>query len=311
MPIYLTLSIIIFQEHPFPTSAEMNNLATATELTYSQIVNWTTNVRKRNLKATVEKGKKPHHFLDFLFLADSRDKNESQGLLNRKKRSKQRARSSNRKRTSSFKLPTNNNYSGSYEAQTPSLNTPTSMQTLTDTKSMNDPQFPTFHLSMSGSTPSIHPGVMIPKVTPPRMHPISTLPKLDSSYEFPCPELPPSSIAFVGWPPLGDPIMDDKAMICEITKDGLVSTPKRRGSEDDISVDLEDCQLMEKLSNVFTEREDRDRGFALIENIDCRPFDLGELNRIVDPEDMKDDLGDADVMDLLGEEFVSDVEIEV
>lgn len=31
-------------------------------------------MRKRNLKATVEKGKKPHHFLDFLFLADYRDK---------------------------------------------------------------------------------------------------------------------------------------------------------------------------------------------------------------------------------------------
>ena len=31
-------------------------------------------MRKRNLKATVEGGKKPHHFLDFLFLAEHRDK---------------------------------------------------------------------------------------------------------------------------------------------------------------------------------------------------------------------------------------------
>ncbi len=45
----------------------------AAGLTKSQVVNWTTNVRKRNLKATVEKGKKPHHFLDFLFLANDRD----------------------------------------------------------------------------------------------------------------------------------------------------------------------------------------------------------------------------------------------
>jgi len=37
-------------------------------------VNWTTNVRKRNLKAVVENGKKPHHFLDFLFLAEDRDR---------------------------------------------------------------------------------------------------------------------------------------------------------------------------------------------------------------------------------------------
>ena len=45
-------------------------------MNYSQVVNWTTNVRKRNLKATVEGGKKPHHFLDFLFLAEHRDKKE-------------------------------------------------------------------------------------------------------------------------------------------------------------------------------------------------------------------------------------------
>jgi hypothetical protein len=48
-------------------------LSEKTGLTYSQVVNWTTNVRKRNLKATVENGKKPHHFLDFLFLAQHRD----------------------------------------------------------------------------------------------------------------------------------------------------------------------------------------------------------------------------------------------
>jgi hypothetical protein len=37
-------------------------------------VNWATNIRKRNLKGTVERGKKPHHFLDFLFLAVHREK---------------------------------------------------------------------------------------------------------------------------------------------------------------------------------------------------------------------------------------------
>lgn len=62
------------QSHPFPNCSEIEQLSKEAGLTYSQIVNWTTNVRKRNLKATVQGGKKPHHFLDFLFLADNRDK---------------------------------------------------------------------------------------------------------------------------------------------------------------------------------------------------------------------------------------------
>lgn len=52
---------------PFPSSADIYLLMDLTGLSHSQVVNWTTNVRKRNRKATCEQRKKPHHFLDFLF----------------------------------------------------------------------------------------------------------------------------------------------------------------------------------------------------------------------------------------------------
>ena len=66
------------KEHPFPDSNQIKKLAKETNLTYNQVVNWTTNVRKRNMKATVEGGKKPHHFLDFLFLSQERDRQAAQ-----------------------------------------------------------------------------------------------------------------------------------------------------------------------------------------------------------------------------------------
>jgi hypothetical protein len=58
--------------NPFPDPQEIQSLANQTGLSHSQVVNWTTNVRKRNRKATLG-GKKPHHFIDFMFLAQDRD----------------------------------------------------------------------------------------------------------------------------------------------------------------------------------------------------------------------------------------------
>lgn len=68
--------MIEHKEDPFPDQNETRKLMQLTNLSQSQVVNWTTNVRKRNRKATCEGGKKPHHFIDFLFLAQDREQRE-------------------------------------------------------------------------------------------------------------------------------------------------------------------------------------------------------------------------------------------
>lgn len=65
--------MIEHKEQPFPDQDAIEWLMARTGLSHSQVVNWTTNVRKRNRKATCEGGKKPHHFIDFLFLAHDRE----------------------------------------------------------------------------------------------------------------------------------------------------------------------------------------------------------------------------------------------
>ena len=65
--------MIEHSQTPFPEASDIAYLALQTGLTHSQVVNWTTNVRKRNLKATCRGSKKPHHFIDFLFLKQDRE----------------------------------------------------------------------------------------------------------------------------------------------------------------------------------------------------------------------------------------------
>ena len=64
----------------------MRCLAVATNLTYFQVLNFATNLRKRHMKATIENNKKPMHFLDFLFLANHRYKFHEDDDSNLRKR---------------------------------------------------------------------------------------------------------------------------------------------------------------------------------------------------------------------------------
>jgi len=72
--------MIAHKDQPFPDQQAIESLMQRTGLSQSQVVNWTTNVRKRNRKATCEGGKKPHHFIDFLFLAQDREEKQQQQL---------------------------------------------------------------------------------------------------------------------------------------------------------------------------------------------------------------------------------------
>lgn len=68
--------IIENKADPFPKTRDTAKLTTLTGLTHAQVVNWTTNVRKRNRKATLN-GKKPHHFIDFVFMAQEREEQKA------------------------------------------------------------------------------------------------------------------------------------------------------------------------------------------------------------------------------------------
>ena len=75
------------KKNPCPNSAAIEELMSLTGLSAQQITNWTTNVRKRNVKATTKGGKKPHHFIDFFFLAYQNDLiDENNGDLSTSKR---------------------------------------------------------------------------------------------------------------------------------------------------------------------------------------------------------------------------------
>lgn len=60
--------------YPYPNAYELEMLSMGSGLKVEQVNNWTTNVRKRKLKASVDLEKKPCDYLDFRFLAEHRDR---------------------------------------------------------------------------------------------------------------------------------------------------------------------------------------------------------------------------------------------
>ena len=329
------LPLFLEQSHPFPTKTEINALCEQTDLSYSQVVNWTTNVRKRNLKATVEKGKKPHHFLDFLFLADHRDKQhntdvilsftKSKSTSKRKKKGKvpqvkneesppPRRKNPSRSATKShYVLPTAKSYDSEHTALTAS--------TVADTDSFSSPERgmkKEEERNESSPTSVALPPLPVPKsrgktiLTSNKMHPNyyeypyypgKVLPSMSQS-----PQFLASMFPVFGYTTADQNLqismsteatkesktsqksassMNDENMLTEITKNGLVATPPRRESNDDIAIDANDQILLHKINNVFEEREKEDMEKArLEENKAMADFDESILT--------KDDNWDAD-----------------
>jgi len=317
------------------------------------VVNWTTNVRKRNLKATVEKGKKPHHFLDFLFLADNRFKLTIAPAPVSSGKGRSKSRNELAKKGSAIRKPVRAHHklasTKSYDSEQSIASASTALSTMTVKASNAKSAFPfpfdpfnvgAFETPRGGGgeqpkiepvpfnyfatqIPPFHPGLAAPRVTPPRYYPFPLIyPSLEAGMcmEPPHPEIPTNH----HWPTLQEASFDDDALLYNVTKNGLVTTPTRRASEDDLSIDLDDSQLLAQLSDVFKEREYDDIMDVEANNdIDDASLSTTDLDVLIDASlsaaDLdvlmegvdKDDLMDSDDIELFGEGLVDDFHIEI
>jgi hypothetical protein len=290
-------------------------------------------VRKRNLKATVEKGKKPHHFLDFLFLADNRDLGTAAPLAPTRKT---KSRKSVAKHGSAIgkrsRRPKSFTSKKSYDSE---QSVSTTMSAITAKASNATSEFD-FHLkpfhagvletpkgvreesrinpmslnfnSFTGFIPPFHSGLMMPKVTPPRYCPNPPIyPCYEARFGPSYPRLPyyHQRLEFERNQ------LDDNALLHHVTQNGLVNTPKRRGSEDDITIDLDDSQLMVQLSDVFKERE-ADNNMEVESNTldDCASLSTNDIDALMSCGE-KDDLMNSDDIEMFGEGLANDFIISI
>lgn len=290
-------------------------------------MNWTTNVRKRNLKATVEKGKKPHHFLDFLFLADNREKRNGV-RLNVVRRGRPRNKISNRRKArnvsssnahATHEILTMNN---SIDSDCTISAVSSGMQGLvmgtsnvldtpkTDIVSVG-PSNPINFDGVSSPMPRFYPGFTLPKVTPPRGFYRSSEQRASNNSSLymmiPMTDLPPVTES-LDWSKTEARVVDDVAMLQEITKEGLVTTPQRRCSDDDITLSWDGSQLMEQITNIFGEEEYMDQ--TNVEDIDGQSLSADEIEEIMGMDECSN-VCDHDVMKLLEEHIISEIQFEV
>ena len=289
-------------------------------------------MRKRNLKATVEKGKKPHHFLDFLFLADNRD----MGTVFTAPARKAQGRKSVAKKGSAIGKPARPQQAlASKKSHDSEQSVSTAMSTMT-VRASNAQSASDFHLKpfyagvfetprgvgeesranfrpldfdlFTGPIPPFHSGLMMPKVTPPRYYPnppinpdcgvgvgsIGSHCNINLNVNL---ELP----SYQQWLPFGGHHIDDNALLHSVTMNGLVTTPTRRDSEDDIVIDLDDTQLMVQLSDVFKEREDDDTMDIETNKFDDNASLSADDIDVLMSSNEKDDLMSSNDMELFGE----------
>ena len=292
------------------------------------MVNWTTNVRKRNLKATVEKGKKPHHFLDFLFLADNRFKIVVAPAPGSAGKARSKPRNALAKKGSALRKPPRAHHklapTKSNDSEQSIASASTALSTMTvkasNLKSAFNFHFDPFNMGAfetprgvgeqlhiepvpfnyhATQIPPFHPAMAAPRVTPPRYYPFPPIyPGLEAEMESRHSQIPTNHSCST----LQEAHFDDDALLYNVTKNGLVTTPTRRASEIDLTIDLDDTQLMAQLSDVFIEREYDD-----IMEVDDASLSAADLDVLMAGVD-KDDLMDSDDIELFGEGLADEID---